>query len=170
MAAGADSYNGSEARASSIDQQVAKILGNNTPKRSIQLGVQSGTQEGINRLNGAAVTRIDSPATALQQVFSGTTTGSTSSSSSGSTSGPTAVERKLAIVDANKQGLDAIRNKLGYDERFRLDAHLDTITQLETRLKSQVSTGSSSGGTQFGRQHRRFLQQAKRFYNQVRLG
>ncbi|MFO1368862.1 MAG: DUF1552 domain-containing protein [Marinagarivorans sp.] len=150
QAAGADSYNGSDARSSSIDQQVAKILGNNTPKRSIQLGVQSGTQEGINRLNGAAVTRIDSPATALQQVFSGTTTGSTSSSSSGSTSGPTAVERKLAIVDANKQGLDAIRNKLGYDERFRLDAHLDTITQLETRLKSQVSTGSSSGGTSSG--------------------
>lgn len=150
FAAGADSYNGSDARSTSIDLQVAKVLGNNTPKRAIQLGVQSGTQEGINRLNGASVTRIDSPATALQQIFSGTSVGSSSSSSGGTTTGPTPTERKLSIVDANKQGLDALRNKLGYDERYRLDAHLDTITQLETRLKSQASTGSSSGGTSSG--------------------
>jgi hypothetical protein len=148
-ATGANSYNGSDANSTSIDLQVAKVLGNNTPKRSIQLGVQSGSQEGINRLNGANVTRIDSPSTALQQIFSGTSAGS-SSSSTGSTSGPTAAERKLAIVDANKQGLDALRNKLGYDERYRLDAHLETITQLETRLKSQVSTGGSSSGSTGG--------------------
>ncbi len=132
FAAGAISYNRDDAMSSSIDQQIAKVIGNNTPQRSIQLGVQSGTQEGINRLNGAAVTRIDNPQTAIDRYFSGGSTIITN-------------DRKLSILDANKQGLDAIRNKLGFDERYRLEEHLATLNQLETRLRaSQTSTTSGS--------------------------
>jgi hypothetical protein len=150
QAAGSNSWNASEALSSSIDLQIAKVLGNTTPLRSIQLGVQTGSQEGINRLNGAAVTRIDNPATAFQRIFSGSgsSSGGTTSSSSGSTSGPTASERKLAMLDANKQGLNAIRNKLGAEERYRLETHLESLTELETRLRN--SAGSSSGGTSSG--------------------
>ncbi|MEY4588806.1 MAG: hypothetical protein RL497_882 [Pseudomonadota bacterium] len=145
MAAGAKSYNSSDANSSSIDLQIAQVIGNNTSMRAIQLGVQSGNQEGINRLKGAAVTRIDSPSTALQRIFSGASTGGTGSSS-GSTSGPTPTERKLSILDANKQGLAALRNKLGSDERYRLEAHLNTLTQLETRLNNTSTGGGSTGG------------------------
>lgn len=147
LAAGASSYNRADATSSSIDQQIAKVIGNNTPQRSIQLGVQSGSQEGINRLDAAAVTRIDNPQTAIDRYFSGTI--GSSSSSSGGMTGPTPTERKLSILDANKQGLDAIRNKLGSDERYRLEAHLSTLTQLETRLRAtqtSSSGGNSSGG------------------------
>jgi hypothetical protein len=144
FASGADSWNAGDATSSSIDQQVAKVLGNNTPLKSIQLGVQTGSQEGINRLNGANVSRTDSPATAFSRIFSGTTGGSTSSTPSG----PTATEKKLSMLDANKKGLDALRNKLGTEERYRLDTHLDTLTSLENRLKSTPTSGGggSTGG------------------------
>jgi Protein of unknown function (DUF1552) len=149
QAAGSNSWNSSDANSSSIDQQIAKVLGNNTPMRSIQLGVQSGTTEGINRLNGAAVTRIDSPDTALQRIFTGVTTSGTGSSSGGTT-GPTATDRKLSVLDANKQGLSALRNKLGLEERYRLETHLDTLTQLETRLHNASTGGSTSSGGSTG--------------------
>jgi Protein of unknown function (DUF1552) len=131
QAAGAQSYNGSDAHASSINMQAAKVIGNVTPYRSIQLGVKSLAEAGIDRLNGAAVTRINSPQTAFQQFFNGAPP-----PPAGGT-GPTVFDRRRSVLDANKQGLSALRNKLGAEEQQRLDAHLSALATLENRINQE---------------------------------
>lgn len=154
LASGAQSYNSNDPHSSSINMQVAKVVGNLTPYRSIQLGVKSLSEAGIDRLNGAAVTRINSPQTAFQQYFNGSTP--PSSSSSGGTTGPTIYQKRRSVLDANKQGLDALRNKLGTSERYKLESHLEALTILERRITqeeeraNQGSSSSSSGGTSGG--------------------
>src|SRR5690606_32926014 len=127
---GAQSYNSRDAHSSSINMQVAKVVGNLTPFRSIQLGVKSLTEAGIDRLDGAAVTRINSPQTAFQQYFSG---GGTPAPNPGS-GGPSIFEKRRSVLDANKEGLTALLNRLGQEERYRLDKHLDALDTLERRI------------------------------------
>lgn len=143
LAAGAQSYNSNDAHSSSINMQAAKVLGNLTPFRSMQLGVQSLSEAGIDRLNGAAVTRINSPQTALQQYFSG---GSTPPPT-GST-GPSLTEKRLSVLDANKKGLEALLKPsvLSTEERFQLDTHLGVLTDLEARLNRELDSESGGGG------------------------
>jgi hypothetical protein len=140
LAAGAQSYNSTDAHSSSVNMQAAKVLGNLTPFRSMQLGVKSLTEAGIDRLNGAAVTRINSPQAALQQYFSGATPPPTG------TTGPTLAEKRLSVLDANKQGLDALMGKLSQSERYQLDTHLGVLTDLEARLDREIASQGSGGG------------------------
>lgn len=143
LAAGAQSYNSTDAHSSSVNMQAAKVLGNLTPFRSMQLGVKSLSEAGIDRLNGAAVTRINSPQKALQDYFSGG--GSTPPPTSG---GRTLTEKRLSILDANKKGLEALLkpNVLSTEERFQLDTHLGVLTDLEARLIRERDAESSGGG------------------------
>lgn len=144
LAAGAQSYNSNDAHSSSVNMQAAKLLGNLTPFRSMQLGVKSLGEAGIDRLNGAAVTRINSPQTALQQYFSG---GSSTPPPTGST-GPSLAEKRLSILDANKKGLEALLqpNILSTEERYQLDTHLGVLTDLEARLKREAEAEQGGGG------------------------
>lgn len=144
LAAGAQSYNSTDAHSSSVNMQAAKVLGNLTPFRSMQLGVKSLSEAGIDRLNGAAVTRINSPQKALQDYFSGG--GSTPPPTTG---GRTLTEKRLSILDANKKGLEALLrpNVLSTEERFQLDTHLGVLTDLEARLiRERDAEGSGGGG------------------------
>jgi len=140
LAAGAQSYNSNDAHSSSVNMQAAKVLGNLTPFRSMQLGVKSLSEAGIDRLNGAAVTRINSPQKALQDYFSG------GGSTPPSTTGPTLAEKRLSILDANKQGLDALVSKLGQSERYQLNTHLGVLTDLEAKLNREIANQGSGGG------------------------
>lgn len=144
LAAGAQSYNSNDAHSSSVNMQAAKVLGNLTPFRSMQLGVKSLSEAGIDRLNGAAVTRINSPQTALQQYFSG---GGSTPPPTGST-GPSLTEKRLSILDANKKGLEALLqpNILSTEERYQLDTHLGVLTDLEARLNRELESESGGGG------------------------
>lgn len=142
LASGAASYNSRDANSSSINMQVAKVVGNLTPFRSIQLGVQSLNEAGIDRLDGAAVTRINSPQTAFQQYFSG---GGTPAPNPG-TGGPSIYEKRRSVLDANKEGLSALLNKLGQEERYRLDQHLNALETLERRIAQEEERDNQGGG------------------------
>lgn len=144
LASGAQSYNSNDAHSSSINMQVAKVVGNLTPFRSIQLGVKSLSEAGIDRLNGAAVTRINSPQTAFQQYFSGATP-----TPDPGTGGPSVFDKRRSVLDANKQGLDALLKPevLGQDERYKLEAHLDALEILERRINQEEErAGGGDGG------------------------
>lgn len=147
QAAGALSYNGAEAGGSSIDMQLSKVLGNTTPYKAIQLGVQSLTQGGINFLNGSAVNRIDSPQTALDRYFG---SAPPPPSGDGGDAGPSIFDRRRSILDANKAGLDALRNKLGAEERARLEGHLNALETLENRINQEEMAQAGSGGGDTG--------------------
>lgn len=149
LAAGAPSYNRNDANSSSINMQIAKVIGNLTPYSSMQLGVQSLDQAGIDRLDGQAVTRINSPQTAFQRYFNSTPP---STGGGGGGGGPSIFDRRRSVLDANKAGLDALRNKLGVDERDRLNSHLGALSALENRIQQEEqraasnNTGGSTGG------------------------
>jgi hypothetical protein len=142
LASGAASYNSRDANSSSINMQVAKVVGNLTPYRSIQLGVQSLTEAGIDRLDGAAVTRINSPQAAFQEYFGG---GGAPAPNPGS-GGPSIFEKRRSVLDANKEGLTALLNKLGQEERYRLDQHLDALATLERRINQEEEREGQGGG------------------------
>lgn len=142
LAAGAQSYNQNDANSSSINLQFANAIGNLTPYSSIQLGVQSQDQAGIDRLRGAAVTRINSPQTALQRYFS-----DAPPPPSGGDTGPTVYDRRRSMLDANKAGLEALRTKLGQEERYRLDGHLSALSTLENRINQEEERASADSGT-----------------------
>lgn len=146
LAAGAASYNSNDSNSSSVNMQVAKVIGNLTPFRSIQLGVQSLNEAGIDRLNGAAVTRINSPQTAFQQYFSGGAGGG--SNNGGGGGGPSVYDKRRSVLDANKQGLDALLNSnvLGVEERFKLEGHLEALEILERRIAQEEQRDNQGGG------------------------
>lgn len=144
LASGAASYNSRDANSSSINMQVAKVVGNLTPFRSIQLGVKSLTEAGIDRLDGAAVTRINEPQRAFSEYFSG---GGAPAPNPGA-GGPSIFEKRRSVLDANKEGLSALLNKLGQEERYRLDKHLDALETLERRIaiEEERDGGGGNGG------------------------
>jgi hypothetical protein len=141
LAAGAQSYNSNDAHSSSVNMQAAKVLGNLTPFRSMQLGVKSLNEAGIDRLNGAAVTRINSPQTAFQQYFSSAPPPTTG------TGGASITEKRLDVLNANKEALDYLtKNVLGQEEIFQLQTHLNTLSDLEARLIREREAESGGGG------------------------
>lgn len=141
LAAGAQSYNSNDAHSSSVNMQAAKVLGNLTPFRSMQLGVKSLSEAGIDRLNGAAVTRFNSPQQAFQQYFSSAPPPTTGGG------GKTPSQKRLDVLNANKAALDYLtKNVLGQDEIYQLETHLATLTDLEARLKRELESEGSGGG------------------------
>lgn len=153
ICAGAESYNSADANASSFNMQVAKVVGNTTPYSSIELGVDcKGTGDrGMNFLNGNPVGLIDVPATAFSRIFSSAPPAPAPGSGGGAPSGPSVYDRRLRVVDANKAAIDALRNKLGMNERDRLGEHLAALEQLEQRVRLEqeraaMDTGGDTGG------------------------
>lgn len=140
LAAGAQSYNSNDPHSSSVNIQAAKVLGNLTPFRSIQLGVKSLSEAGIDRLNGQAVTRINSPQTAFQQYFNGTP------APNPGTGGPSIYDKRRSVLEANEAGLSAIYSKLGAEERFKLENHLEALEILERRITQEEERANEGGG------------------------
>lgn len=144
---GAGSYNGNDPDGSAFHLQVAKVVGNMTPYSSLELGVDTkGTQGGINFLNGSSIPLEDDPSAAFNRIFNNTPP--PTSGGGGGDSGPSIYDRRLKVVDANKAALDALQNKLGMDERNKVDAHLEALEQLERRIASAqtMAEGDAGGG------------------------
>lgn len=139
---GAGSYNGNDPHGSAFHLQVAKAIGSLTPYRSIELGVDTkGTAGGINFLNGSTIPLEDDPSRAFNRIFN-----SAPPSNGGGDTGPTIYDRRLSVVNANKQALDALRNKLGTEEQTKLGEHLNALEELERRIASQQMSETDTGG------------------------
>lgn len=61
-------------------------------------------------------------------------------------SGSTSPENKrgLSILESSRVEIEALRTQLGVDERAKLDAHLDSLRELEQKLSSSTSGGCGS--------------------------
>lgn len=141
LAAGAESYNPNDVHASSVNVQAAKVLGDLTPFRSIQLGVFSGDAglaeptsvgqsipAGIDRLNGQPLAREWNSHRAIESIFS-----STPSVPPTSSGGPSIYQKRLAAYDANMKILAELETKLGTDEKVKLDSHREAVKRLQDR-------------------------------------
>lgn len=114
-----------------IDQQVASVLGANTPYASIQLGVQTNTQDTVSRKSGDRVPFQNSPAEAYQQLFG------TAPPSGGD--GAALLAQKKSVMDLNRAALSELKTRLGSFERQLLEKHEASLAEVETRLEATLT-------------------------------
>ncbi|HEV8245466.1 MAG TPA: DUF1552 domain-containing protein, partial [Polyangiaceae bacterium] len=139
----AGSLPGGYAGGISVDQYIASKIGGETKFPSLELGVITTTDTGVqpfSRMISAGpnqpVPPSEDPAAAFQRIFSdGTAVG-------GATVDQALAQRK-SVLDFVADDLVRLEDKVGASDRLKLDAHLTAIRDLETRL----GNGSTGGAT-----------------------
>jgi hypothetical protein len=121
-----------------IDQQIASVIGVNTPYPSYTLGVQTNPQEVVGRKAGDFVPAENSPAAAYAQLFG-------SAPPAGDASGYLA--RKQSVMDINRSAVAELKGRLGSFERETLEKHEAALLEIEARLVESVSVEPSEACT-----------------------
>ncbi len=137
----------------SLDVFLGEQLGNDTPIRSVQLGVGATFQTGAGSMSfvgeGQPVNPDDDPLNAFSRIFGGAAPGAASG-----TDPELAKRRKKSVLDAALGDLNALEQRLGSTEKQKLDVHLDSLRELERRITDPgVMTGGAcdpSGFNQVG--------------------
>jgi hypothetical protein len=134
----------------SLDQFMAAQLGMATAFPSIELGVQTSAW-------GASIqTRMsyndkhqfvhpeDDPSAAYRRLFGGAAA-PMQGASTGQVGAAPADPRK-SVLDVVRGELNALKKQLGTDEQIKLDAHLDSLRQIERRTAGAAAAGGASCG------------------------
>jgi len=158
------SYYGPGVVKTSVDQFVAAQLakqGINRPISSLLLGANCNDGGGMTQFyggaNGGNLPTIGSPLSAYNTVFGAALPPSSSGGSGGSGGSSTMtaqslLQRRQSILDTIKGEITTLEGTLGSNEKAKLDAHLDSIRQLENKLQATLgsTTSSGSGGSSGG--------------------
>jgi Protein of unknown function (DUF1552) len=143
------SYYGPGVIKTSVDQFVAEKLvqsGINRPIASLLLGANCNQNGGLSQFYGGAtgtnLPTIGSPLSAYDTVFGSALPAGTSSQQ--------LLARRKSILDIVKAEATTLKGTLGANERAKLDAHLDSIRQLENKLTQSGGTGGCSPPTKPG--------------------
>jgi hypothetical protein len=128
----------------SVDQHVASRLGAESPFPSIELSVQtSAWGAGVQTrmcydASHGYVHPEDNPRNAYARLFAGV--------SAAAAGAPDAVSpeqlARRSVIDLVRGELEGLRRELGQEERYKLDAHLDSLRRMETRLAGGVTAGA----------------------------
>jgi Protein of unknown function (DUF1552) len=129
----------------SVDQFVAKNLvaqGIKRPISSLLLGANCNENGGISQFyggaNGGNLPTIGSPLSAYNTVFG-------AAMPSGSNSSAQALlARRQSILDTVTAEIKTLEGTLGSNEKIKMEAHLDSIRQLENKLQTSGSGGGPS--------------------------
>ena len=126
----------------SVDQFIANKLvasGVNRPISSLLLGANTSDNGGISQFYGGAtggnLPTIGSPLSAFNTVFGGALPAGTSASA--------LLARRQSILDLCTKQATALKSTLGSNEKAKLDAHLDSIRQLENKLTASAPAGAA---------------------------
>ena len=126
----------------SVDQFVAKNMvaqGINRPIASLLLGANCNENGGLSQFyggaNGLNLPTIGSPLSAYNTVFG-------SAMPAGATSAQMLLQRRKSILDTVTGEINGLETTLGSNERVKLDAHLDSIRQLENKLQSTAGANA----------------------------
>jgi Protein of unknown function (DUF1552) len=122
----------------SVDQFIADRLisaGVRRPIPSLLLGADSNANGGRTMIwRGDNLSTIASPVSAYTTLFGGAVPSGTSTD--------TLLRRRRSILDNLKREISAVEGSLGSQQKRKLELHLDSVRQIETRL----SDGMTSGG------------------------
>jgi hypothetical protein len=125
----------------SVDQFIAKKLvagGINRPIASLLLGANTSDNGGISQFYGGAsggnLPTIGSPLSAFNTVFGGALPPGVSAAA--------LLARRKSILDLVKNEAGTLKTSLGANEKSKLDAHLDSIRQLENKLNAAAPAGN----------------------------
>jgi Protein of unknown function (DUF1552) len=139
------SYSG-QAPMISVDQFIGDKLkagGVNRPIATLLLGADTNVNGGktmFNRMNNLPT--IGSPLSAYNTVFGG---GAPSMPGGGGASAATLLKRRKSVLDLINGELNGLRNTVGTSDRAKLDAHLESVRQIENRLTMTMTMPSGSG-------------------------
>jgi hypothetical protein len=114
----------------SVDQRIANAIGNDTAFKSVELGVQVGQPDNMGRMCYAGSNRPippeDNPARAFARVFADLTRD------------PAELARmrahRLSVLDRAAGRFQRLSARLGVADRQKLEAHLSSIREIESRL------------------------------------
>ena len=132
----------------SIDQVIAKKIGNDTPKKHLHMSVRWATGKSKGRITGRSqmVFEDNGKATPIPPRLDPKVIWKDLFGTIESKNNPEAaaqLEREKSILDFVNKRYDSISQSLGMEDRQRLEQHLDKIRELE---KSIVSTSMTDQG------------------------
>jgi Protein of unknown function (DUF1552) len=128
----------------SVDQFLGdqlKAQGVNRPIATLLLGADTNASGGktmFNRQNNLPT--IGSPLSAYSTVFGG---GVPASGTGGAASAANLLRRRKSVLDLINGEITGLRQTVGSGDRAKLDAHLDSIRQIENRLTMSMSMPAS---------------------------
>lgn len=154
-------YYGAGVIKTSVDQFVAAQLGKqgiNRPISSLLLGANCNDGGGMTQFyggpNGGNLPTIGSPLSAYNTVFGAALPPSSSGGGSGGSGGgmtaQSLLQRRQSILDTITGEINTLEGTLGSNEKTKLDAHLDSIRQLENKLQATLGSSSSGAGGSSG--------------------
>jgi hypothetical protein len=124
----------------SVDQRIADVIGAETKLPSLELGVQVGAADNFGRMCYRAENQPlppeDDPAAVYARVFAELHTDEAVLAEQRS--------RRQSIIDGVLGEYARVQAELGSADRQRLEAHVDAVRELETRLTRQASLGGPS--------------------------
>jgi hypothetical protein len=119
----------------SLDQVIAERLRSNTPLRTIELGYKCGNQHPANRMiysaPGTVKNPLDDPTKAFDSLFKG-------KDDVGADVAARRALREKSVLDTVLGDFSSRRGKLGAADRARLDAHAESLRELEQSLSMQA--------------------------------
>ncbi len=119
----------------SVDQFVAQTVGMGRQISSLLLGANCNENGGMSQFyggtNGGNLPTIGSPLSAFNTVFGTALPTGTSASA--------LLTRRQNILDTVSSEITSLENTLGKTEKAKLDAHLQSITELQNKLKASMS-------------------------------
>jgi hypothetical protein len=146
---GAGSHVGSWGGGISVDQEIARRVGDKTRLRSLELGVQASVPHGSNPFTrmvylgpNKPVAPEDNPKTAFTRLVSSAGAGDAAEAAR-------AIERiraeRKSVLDFVKDDYSRLSQKLGGPDRGALDAHISALREVERSLETSVSTVVAAG-------------------------
>src|SRR5688572_21399066 len=123
----------------SIDQTYATIAGKETPFNSLEIGVRIGSANPRTRLAYAGpnqpIPPENSPWAVFERLFA-------EFGASAAELAQLKAERR-SVIDVGKAQIDTLQNEVAPEDRLKVEAHLDGIREIETRLDLEGSYGEA---------------------------
>ena len=119
----------------SVDQTIAAAIGNDTPFRSLEFGVQTGGSHPGSRMSyldaNQPLAPEPDPFAMYMRLFGEI-----------GVDAETAAKRKaqrLAVIDAVKPELDVLVNKVAQSDKVKIEAHLDAINEMRNQFEASYT-------------------------------
>jgi hypothetical protein len=129
----------------SLDQHIARTVGDSTRFRSLEVGVRVVDAEVRGRLSylgpNQPLPPMESPYDLFNRIFAG---GRPAPGAPADPAGERLRQQRKSVLDFLRQELAAVRDQVGADDRVRIDSHLESVRDIERRL---LVDGGGAGGT-----------------------
>lgn len=120
----------------SIDQQIANTIGTTTTYKSLELGAYVKASDVWSRMSYAGANQplppMEDPVKTYQRLFSG----------AAGTPAELArlLKRRQSVLDQVQGSLKTLESNIGADDRARVQAHLESVQQIEKQLLSKTTS------------------------------